>query len=206
MRDGYSTLYQFGRKDPLPGTDNIAQGNYSFDPIKGGRSLGYAIQHPENMFGASADESGTVSNRLDWCNTTYINLWSADNIVYAYDGDRDRDLTYNDNPVAKTIYDPCPAGFKMPASNAFTGFARGGGSANPRYTTQGTWQPGFNFNNRLTDPDATLYFHPSGLRRYIGGNLSEVGEFGYYWTAVTFHTNIGNMMQLGRWMIHTKPV
>ncbi len=31
-----------------------------------------------------------------------------------------------DNAVIKTVYDPCPAGFKLPASNAFTGFNTNG--------------------------------------------------------------------------------
>ena len=36
---------------------------------------------------------------------TYYNLWSADN----------KTTSANDNPVNKTIYDPCSVGFKLPA-------------------------------------------------------------------------------------------
>ena len=35
-------------------------------------------------------------------------------------------MGYNDNSVVKTVYDPSPVGFKMPASNAFTGFTTTG--------------------------------------------------------------------------------
>ena len=44
-------------------------------------------------------------------NNKYFNLWSINN-----------DRTGINTPVVKTIYDPCPVGFKIPESDAFTGF------------------------------------------------------------------------------------
>lgn len=175
---GYSTFYQFGRKDALPGTDAIAQGSYSFDDTTGGRSIGYAIQHPENMFFYAK----TGSHYYDWCNATYDNLWSADNTV----------VNYNDNAVIKTIYDPSPAGFKMPASNAFTGFTTNGQNRGPM-NVSGVWENGWNFNNKISSPDATVYFPASGIRNsYDGdGSLNGVGSKGYYWSAVPFSTRYG---------------
>ena len=116
VRKGIATYYQFGRKDALPGTNILAPGStYSYDNTAGGRSIGYAIRHPENMFRNIT--YGT--NMADWCSAPYFNLWSTNNTTYGY----------NDNYVAKTIYDPSPAGFKLPASNAFTGFAANGNDA-----------------------------------------------------------------------------
>ncbi|WP_390885403.1 hypothetical protein, partial [Hoylesella saccharolytica] len=157
QRDGYSTLYQFGRKDALPGRDAIAQGNYSFDGTPGGRSIGDAIQHPWNMFG----EAWTYQH--DWCNATYNNLWSMGNTVTGY----------NDNAVVKTIYDPCPASFKMPASNAFTGFTTTGGNTGTpsEWNINGGWDYGYNFNNKISHPDATVWFPASGYRRSSDGSL-----------------------------------
>ena len=170
-RQGYSTFYQFGRKDALPGTDIIAQGSCSFDNTGGGRSIGYAIQHPDNIF----RYAGTGSYHWDWCNATYDNLWSADNTVESF----------NDNPVTKTIYDPCPAGFKMPASNAFTGFTTTGNNTSTpsQFNINGGWDYGYNFNNRITSPDATVYFPASGYRNDLNGSLVS-GVFGCYWSAV----------------------
>ena len=48
----------------------------------------------------------------------YFNLWNADNNTNG--------KNFNDNPVTKTVYDPCPAGFTLPPSNAFTGFTTTG--------------------------------------------------------------------------------
>ena len=169
-RQGYPTFYQWGRKDALPGRDAIAQGSYSFDNTTGGRSIGYAIQHPENMFKEAS--GGPYDN--DWCRPTCHNLWSMDNTV----------SDFNDNAVVKTIYDPCPAGFHMPAPNAFTGFTTNGSNRGLR-NISGGWDHGYNFNNRITSPDATVWFPASGSRSgYDGLWYLGLGEEGYYWSAV----------------------
>ena len=178
VRHGYSTLYQFGRKDAFPGTNTIAQGSYSFDNTSGGRSLGHAIQHPENMFTYS---SILGSYYWDWCNATYDNLWSADNTVESF----------NDNSVIKTVYDPCPAGFHMPASNAFTGFTTNGQNNGPM-NVNGAWDNGWNFNNKITSPDATVYFPAVGFRSSkAAGLLYSVGSDSFYWSAVPSSTYNG---------------
>ena len=170
-RQGYATYYQFGRKDALPGINAIAQGSYSFDNTPGGHSIGDAIQHPWNMFRLAG--IGTTYY-VNWCNAAYYNLWSMDNTVTGF----------NDNAVVKTIYDPCPAGFKMPASNAFTGFTtngQNGGSMN----VSGAWDYGYNFNNKISSPDATVWFPALGSRDYYyNGRLFGVGGVGSYWSAV----------------------
>ena len=186
-KEGIATLYQFGRKDALPGTDTFYPTNsYSFDNTPGGRSLGYAIQHPENMFIYA--QTGTYY--YDWCNATYYNLWSADNTTTGF----------NDNAVVKTVYDPCPVGFKMPASNAFTGFTSNGqyqsGAANINANgTADSWNKfsaayGHNFYTNGSKT-ATIFFPASGFRSYSDGSLNDVGNNGYYWSAVPSGTDGG---------------
>ena len=186
-KEGIATLYQFGRKDALPGTDTFYPTNsYSFDNTTGGRSLGYAIQHPENMFIYA--QTGTYY--YDWCNATYYNLWSADNTTTGF----------NDNAVVKTVYDPCPVGFKMPASNAFTGFTSNGqyqsGAANINANgTADSWNKfsaayGHNFYTNGSKT-ATIFFPASGFRNNSDGSLGNVGNNGYYWSAVPNYTYNG---------------
>ena len=186
-KEGIATLYQFGRKDALPGTDTFYPTNsYSFDNTTGGRSLGYAIQHPENMFIYA--QTGTYY--YDWCNATYYNLWSADNTTTGF----------NDNAVVKTVYDPCPVGFKMPASNAFTGFTSNGqyqsGAANINANgTADSWDKfsaayGHNFYTNGSKT-ATIFFPASGFRINSDGSLHSVGDNGYYWSAVPYSTSGG---------------
>ena len=186
-KEGIATLYQFGRKDALPGTDTFYPTNsYSFDNTTGGRSLGYAIQHPENMFIYA--QTGTYY--YDWCNATYYNLWSADNTTTGF----------NDNAVVKTVYDPCPVGFKMPASNAFTGFTSNGqyqsGAANINANgTADSWDKfsaayGHNFYTNGSKT-ATIFFPASGFRNNSDGSLNYVGGYGYYWSAVPYSSYSG---------------
>ena len=183
VRQGYSTFYQFGRKDALPGKDAIAEGNYSFDNTTGLHSIGDAIQHPENMLG----NGGFFS--FDWCQVSYNNLWSMDNTV----------TDYNDNAVVKTIYDPCPAGFKMPAPNAFTGFTTTGNHTytSSEFNVKGGWDYGYNFYNKISHPDATVWFPASGYR--LGdGSLNDVGSSGYYWSAAPGETGDAMFMNFNQ--------
>ena len=175
-RQGYSTLYQFGRKDALPGTDTTPEGSFSVEQGSG-YSLQNTIQHPDIFYGWL---SGYI-------NVYFRNIWSADNTSEGY----------NDNPVVKTVYDPCPAGFKMPASNAFTGFTKYGQNYG-LMNVNGAWDLGWNFNNKITSPDATVYFPASGLRNVSDGSLSDVGGIGYYWSAVPVNSDHGCCLYIGQ--------
>lgn len=165
VRNGYNTLYQFGRKDAFPGTDTTPDGSFNKD---GGdnMSIPNGIQHPEIFY----TWGGSWSNNPP-SGYSYYNLWSMDNTTTGY----------NDNAVIKTIYDPCPAGFKMPASNTFTGFTTNGESGG-KMNVSGGWEKGWHFNNKISSPDATVYFPASGYRSRSNGILYSVGVSGYYWS------------------------
>ena len=191
-KEGIATLYQFGRKDALPGTNTFYPTNsYSFDNTPGGRSLGYAIQHPENMF-ISVNK---YINNFDWCNATYYNLWSADNTTTGF----------NDNAVIKTVYDPCPVGFKMPASNAFTGFTSDGqnqstaANINAKETNVSldkfSAAYGHNFYTN-SSKNATIFFPISSFRSYSIGLLN-FGYYGYYRSAVPSNSSYGCNLYFG---------
>ena len=162
LREGYNTLYQFGRKDALPGTDDILGGTFNKN---GGNNMSIqnSIQNPGTLYIWG-------SSWLDGYNQR--NLWSMENTT----------IGLNDNRVVKTIYDPCPAGFHMPASNAFTGFTTNGQNNGPM-NVSGAWEHGWNFNNKITSPDATVYFPASGYRNSENGSLFGMGYFGYYRSA-----------------------
>ena len=178
-KKGITTLYQFGRKDALPGTDTFyPTTGYSFDNTTGGHSLGYAIWNPGKMF--TYARTGTYY--WDWCNATYFNLWSADNTTTGF----------NDNAVVKTVYDPCPVGFKMPASNAFTGFTSDGqrqyiaANINADGTTDNQKYLaacGHNFYTN-SSKNATIFFPASTSLDSSDGSLGNVGFRGTYWSAV----------------------
>lgn len=180
VRQGYSTLYQFGRKDAFPGTDTTPDGSFN---KKGGdhMSIQNGIQNPGTFY--------TWGRSWDPGYNQY-NLWSMDNTTTGF----------NDNAVVKTVYDPCPAGFKMPASNAFTGFTTNGQNNGPK-NVSGDWDYGWNFNNKISNPDATVYFPALGYRNGYGGSLNDVDSYGF-WSAVPYSTDDGCNLYFGQWDVY----
>lgn len=108
----YATYYQHGRKDPFSG--EVVHAQNKITAVKGTKTLGYAIQHPNKLI--------NYNYTTDWCNNTYFNLWSADFSIW------DNPLKLDNN--VKTIYDPCPVGYKVPPVDTFTGMSNKGGAYN----------------------------------------------------------------------------
>ena len=192
VKKGAITLYQFGRKDAFPGVAkaDLAAGSNFTENAGDNMSIKNNIQNPDKfyIFGSSVST-----------NYGYYNLWSADNTVTGGSN------TGNDNPVVKTVYDPCPVGFKMPANNAFTGFTTTGqnSSTQSELNVNGTsdWQTyqnnfGHNFWTS-SSKTSTINFPASGLRSLNGGSLGFVGSLGDYWSAVPLNTNFGCNLGFG---------
>ena len=185
VKQGATTLYQFGRKDAFPGvaTSDLKAGGIT-ENAGDNMTISNNIQNPDKFY---------IYGPSMYTNYGYYNLWSADNTVTGgYN-------IGNDNPVVKTVYDPCPVGFKMPANNAFTGFTTTGlnSTSQSELNVDGTddWQQwtnnfGHNFwtNSSKT---ATINFPASGLRYYVVGSLYDVGLGGYYWSAVPSNASYG---------------
>ena len=154
-------------------------------------SITNGIQNPENFYTYGSSWASTPP-----AGYSYYNLWSADNTT----------TDWNDNAVVKTVYDPCPVGFKMPASNAFTGFTsdgqNGSGAANINANgTADSWDKfsaayGHNFYTN-SSKNATIFFPASGFRNNSDGSLVDVGNIGYYWSAVPFSTYYGCNLDFG---------
>ena len=163
-----STHYQFGRKDAFPGTDAIADGSFTQN-AGDNMSITNGIQHPENFY-----TWGTSWTSNPPTGYSYYNLWSMDNTTAGY----------NDNAVFKTIYDPCPVGLKLPASNAFSGFTTTGQNTtnSSEFNVEGSFDMGYTFKSKMGTN--TVTFPASGYRFYYNGSLDIVGSFGLYWSAV----------------------
>ena len=183
VKQGATTLYQFGRKDAFPGVDasDLAANSHFTANAGDNMSIENGIQHPDNFYTWGSSWYSTPPTGY-----SYYNLWSADNTTTGY----------NDNPVVKTVYDPSPVGFKMPASNAFTGFTangQNGGTMNVDGTDNWqTYQNNFGHNFWTnSSKTATINFPASGSRYSDVGSLKDVGNDGYYWSAVSFVTYYG---------------
>lgn len=151
----HDTKYQIGRKDAFSGST-------TGEPT---------IASAQTTYQNSILNPGTFNTRYssstyDWCSTTYYNAWAVGN-------------TSNDNvstsAIVKSVYDPCPVGFKMPGSNAFTGVSK----------TDGRWNSGLKGYTFTDSSNGTSVFFPAaGGRNSVNGALSGVGSYGGYWSAV----------------------
>ena len=182
VKKGATTLYQFGRKDAFPGVDETQLPQGSINKNAGDNmSITNGIQHPDFYYTGGSNWNS---------NYGYYNLWSADNTVT---GDWN---VGNDNPVVKTVYDPSPVGFKMPANNAFTGFTADGQNESTMNVDGTDDRQTFsnNFGHNFwtsSSKKATINFPASGFRFSKDGSLEDVGGSGYYWLAVPSGLNNG---------------
>ena len=131
-------------------------------------SVGDFISHPDAYFTSDAYRNSTAFP------TPYLNLWSINN---------DKVDNFSNDRVDKTIYDPCPAGFHVPESKAFTGFYKTGGTPNTK---------SIDLNDRhylfYTEPNPsahtpTIRFESLGYRWHSNGGIVVYNGIAY-WTAM----------------------
>lgn len=112
--DVYGLLYQWGRKDPFmarSGMAATAQHSYSASPV----SIEYATQNPTAIFRYQSTDILFPGNDVgdDWC------------------GPEEQVAADSRWESEKTVYDPCPAGWRVPDGGpdgiwAMAGFAQSG--------------------------------------------------------------------------------
>ena len=140
----YCTLYQWGRKDPVPSAGTRYDINNNPTDI----SASYPVLNYNNF--SSADEAtiGYSIQNPDYLIDTYKytsnQLWEKDGNAYLWGGGASTTYVQNmDNTDAvagwengKTIYDPCPAGYRVANPYTWTGFV--GGTAHNGTGADGT--------------------------------------------------------------------
>jgi hypothetical protein len=122
LRYAYGLFYQWGRKDPLPGNwgadaDGSVPVIYTPDAPAGKPmpivsppltvGIRYSIEHPGEFISMPSSLTGFWSWN-DLAATSQANLWYSDTEV--------------SDDVHKSVYDPCPAGWRMPARGVLEGY------------------------------------------------------------------------------------
>lgn len=197
---GNNPYWQFGRKDPMPPSNGGfgATANSGTNGAKDKPTMVYGEGFSYGAAAAAASDYGpSIQNPLQfyctgsiWCTDQRDNLWSGSNTVQ----------TANDNAVIKTVYDPNPVGFKMPAPNAWTNFRVGttGGTPNATATTFTNYRENSGFDFYLVGTSgATVDVPAAGLRYSTGGMLYDVGNYGYYWSAGPRDASYGYYLYFG---------
>lgn len=213
---GNSTYYQWGRKDPFVGAENTkSDGNKSWWNLigfKDGRNppllsdqsvadderyttkqaLPYLIKNPEKWHNPRRKENPEHveegDGHYDYLsdNEIYANLWQG------------RTGTNHDDPIMKTVYDPCPVGYQVCHYNAFSGFTTTGDDTSypPEwYDVRVENIAGYNgipyvYTDYLfefyTNPEKnqSIIFPEVGYRDWDDwSNIYKFNEIGYVWSA-----------------------
>ena len=182
---GNAPYYQFGRKDPmLPSTGSGATNKTWYD-AEGASST--ALATASWTANSTVIKTG-ILNPGTFCinfymDRTYYNLWAVDNNA----------TSENLATSAKTVYDPCPTGYKVPVNNAFRAFTTTGSNTSTASQINGTWNAtsgGWDFKCS----EGTVFYPASGYRYSSSGALNLVGSNGYCWSAVPNSTNYGRYL------------
>ena len=158
-------LYQWGRKDPFLGSSSIS----SSSPAKSTTTWPSAV--------STSSSTGTVSYVTEHPTT----------FVYASSSPYDWHYLYRYNSLwptsssSKSIYDPCPVGWRVPdgGDNGVWSKALGSSSGFTDTSLYNSSKEGMNLSGKFGS--ASIIWYPASGSR--GSSLSGAGDFGRYWSA-----------------------
>ena len=156
-------LYQWGRKDPFLGSSSIS-GSYPY---------------AESTITWSSVSSNSSNGTIEYATahpTTFIK-YNSNNDDWYYTGDSSTDNTrWTTSDKTKSIYDPCPAGWRVPDGGENGIWSKAGFYA----TTFDSTNKGISFS--ISSPSTTWY-PASGYLGNYDRDFKDVGSYGYYWSA-----------------------
>ncbi len=158
----HDTKYQFGRKDAFNGS--IAS---SVESLDGPVDYDATIKNPQTFYKTATNKS--------WCSKSYTNPWSVNSTG--------KGVANTTAEVVKTVYDPCPAGFKMPGSNAFSSFKKDNGVIRVSGDWGETNMGGYDFP---ANDGSSIFIPASGMRSYTTALSVKTGAI---WTAIISNGN-----------------
>jgi len=158
IKDANILYFQWGRKDPFPAADvEKAGATTAVDvTITTTQSMLFSSQNPFKFI-------SSTNSPYDWCSTQGDYYWMGTGGT----------LT---TPGIKTIYDPCPSGWRVPA------WCNGLSPWNGLSTTGATWGSGYTWPIIDFWPAAGYHYYNSNLFRTIEGP-------GYYWSASPYNSD-----------------
>ena len=163
-------LYQWGRKDPFLGSSSIS----SNIEAKSTLMWPYSVK--------SDPQYGTIEYAV--ANPTTIIVYNSNNYDWYFTGDNTTDNTrWTESSRPKSIYDPCPSGWRVPDGGSNGVWAKAAGSSS--YFEDCLFDDinkGINFSGKFGSA-STIWYPSCGCRYINDGGLNLVGNFGNYWSA-----------------------
>ena len=185
--------YQWGRKDPF-------SGSLTYDGVK---TILYDVRSSASEVESTNDESVTVAKSINtpnilrlrggmgisWCETSDMKyLW----------GNTETDNYYYPSSTIKTIYDPCPVGYKVPPADVLLVLCKGNEKTYICWATDSEIEKGFYIKSRDkygttfycdnagVDDTKLIYLPETYYPKWQAGDLYSFGE---YWTSAPHWTD-----------------
>ncbi len=159
--NSFGLMYQWGRKDPFPGAGDIIipKGSYESRPVydKNGIQL---VEGTEGIM-----HSSVPANNLEEAIRNPMTFYGS-SVAPGYDWINPANPGWG-NKEEKSLYDPCPCGWRVPYSSSGVYSAWNGIS--------GRWHFGY-----LGEAG---YYPVTGSRDFMNGKFNDVGYKGYVWSA-----------------------
>ena len=162
-------LYQWGRKDPFLGSSSISSRTIAKSTIAWPSAV------------SSDSSNGTIAYAT--ANPTTFITYNESNNDWYYTGDSSTDNTrWTTSESSKSIYDPCPAGWRVPDGGNNGVWSTALGSSSSYNGTYDSTNKGMNFSGMFGSA-STIWYPASGYRGNNDGSLNFVGSLGYCWSA-----------------------
>jgi hypothetical protein len=162
-------LYQWGRKDPFLGSSNISSPVDAMSTVTwpsavssdyNNGTIEYAVSHPLTFIIRNTKND-------DWY---YTGISSTD------------DTRWTSSSSAKSIYDPCPVGWRVPDGGDNGVWSKAVGASTWFDYTYDVTNEGMNLSGKFGA--ASIIWYPASSYRFDNdGALYHVGTYGYYWSA-----------------------
>ena len=177
-------LYQWGRKDPFLASSSISS------PVEAKSTITW----PEPVLSDSSTGKiyYTIANPTTFIYVNYLNNKNND---WYYTGSSSTDDTrWTPSNKAKSIYDPCPAGWRVPdgGENGVWSKALGSSSDFRNDSLFDKIDKGMNLQGRLGSNQKIIWYPASGCRYYTDGDLY-VGDYGSCWSASPYNHSAYSM-------------
>ncbi len=192
----FGLLYQWGRKDPFIGAAATNSSGTSW------AATAMADGYSWKQVAASAEGSSQITNSIQNPTTFYYRSgspydWVASSTARQLDnlwGNPNTTTSTNSSKGSKSIYDPCPPGWRVPPQNTWTGFTSTGGntSTSSQFNVSGSFNIGWTFYTGGSKSGSTTFYPAAGYRNTGSGQLYSVGSNGYYWSSSPFSSSSGN--------------
>ena len=162
-------LYQWGRKDPFLGSSSISSSTLAKSTI----TWPSAVE--------SNSSNGTIAYAT--ANPTTFIKYNSSNYDWYYTGSSSTDITrWTTSDNNKSIYDPCPVGWRVPDGGGNGEWSKALGSSSYFDYTYDSTNEGMDFSDKCGSA-STIWYPASGCRDNRGGSLSGVGYNGFCWSA-----------------------